>query len=255
MKLKKVVRPARRLWKSGDFIGAAKWLVLGLAKSRRLMRVKVDGSSIVIRAFSTDLAIVLENLGGEFAEALAQVPASKHGLVIDAGGYLGTAAIAFAKAYPEAIVVTIEPSPENFALLERNVRPYPNIRPMNMAVGTEPGSIELKDRGTGFSGLTIVKDPADNPASQGIVTVELTTIPTILEQFGKDGADIIKIDIEGAEQELLSGNVDWLKQSSVVCIELHDRIVGGCSAAWERATAGRINTKLEGEKFMSVRRQ
>lgn len=252
-KIKKLARRARRLSQAGDPTGALKWFALSLAGSHKLIRVNVNGSPIMIRASSTDLGIVLENLGGEFDEAVARVPALKHGLIIDAGGYLGTAAIAFAKAFPDAEVVTLEPSPANFALLERNVATYPNIRPLNKAVGAKTGSLELKDRGTGFSGLTVVQDPADNPASSRLVTVELTTMPAILEEFGKDGADIIKIDIEGAEQELLSGNVDWLKQSSVVCIELHDRIVAGCSKAWEQATAGRINTKLEGEKFLSVR--
>jgi FkbM family methyltransferase len=253
-KIRKLARLARKLSRAGDPIGALEWFALSLAGSNKLMRVKVGGSPIIIRASSTDLGIVLENLGGEFDEAIAYVPALKHGLIIDAGGYLGTAAIAFAEAFPDAKIVTLEPSPENFALLERNVAAYPNIHALNMAVGDEAGSLELRDRGTGFSGLTVVKDPADNPASARIVTVELTTIPTILQEFGMDGADIIKIDIEGAERELLRGNVDWLKQSSVVCIELHDRIAGGCSEAWQQATAGRINTKLEGEKFLSVRR-
>ena len=56
------------------------------------------------------------------------MPGLKHGLIIDAGGYLGTAAIAFSEAYPDATVVTIEPSPENFALLVQNTAAYPNIR-------------------------------------------------------------------------------------------------------------------------------
>jgi FkbM family methyltransferase len=249
---KKKFRLARKLARAGDPIGAVKWLVASLIGHRSPVHVVIRGHSIKLRPSSNDLSIALETLCGEFNEVFERVPSLKHGLIVDAGGYIGTAAIAFAAAYPEANVVTIEPSPENFALLVANTAAYPNIRPLNKALGGEPGSIELKDRGLGHAGLTIVERPDDNMTSTVLGSVEVTTIQQILEDFGCQAIDIAKIDIEGGELELLSSNLGWLDVTTAVAIELHDRIASGCSEAWEKATAGRVNSKLEGEKYLSV---
>lgn len=252
IKLKKKLRLARELARAGDPVGAAKWLVASMVGYWQPVRVVIRGHAIRIRASSNDLSIALQTLCGEFAEVIARVPVLKHGLIIDAGGYLGTAAIVVAEAYPDATVVTIEPSPENFALLEANTAAYPNIRALNKALGATAGLIELKDRGRGHAGLTIVETPDDNRASKTIGSVEIITITHILAEFGFAGIDIAKIDIEGGEVELLSGNLRWFDATTAVCIELHDRIVAGCSKSWDDATAGRVNSKLDGEKYLSI---
>ena len=42
--------------------------------------------------------------------------------------------------------------------------------------------------------------------------------------------DIIKIDIEGSEKEVFAIHTDlWLPKTKTLIIELHDRIVPGCS--------------------------
>ena len=80
----------------------------------------------------------------------------------------------------------------------------------------------------------------------------MITIPSLLERFGGGGLDIAKIDIEGGELELLTSNLAWLDRTTAIAIELHDRIASGCTQAWQNATAGRVNSKLEGEKYLSL---
>jgi len=158
----------------------------------------------------------------------------------------------FAEAYPEATIVTLEPSTENFALLRRNVAPYKNIVPLNKALAPEPGRLVLKDRGTGQWGFTLVPKPADNAASAVKEEVECTTLDQLMREFGADGIGILKLDIEGGEHALLSRNTDWIARTDAICIELHDRIVAGCSDLYRAATAGRQNTKMPGEKYLSL---
>jgi len=248
---RKKIRRAKALFRAGDPVGSAKWLWLSLRDSWGPVRVAINGHPILLRASSNDISIALENLSGEFDELIARMPELTHGLIIDAGGYLGTAAIALAEAYPAATIVTIEPSPENFALLRRNTASYANIVPCNKALGGRSGHAELKDRGYGYAGLT-VSDPTDSRLDSVIARVERVTIAELLEQFGCDGIDILKLDIEGGEVELLNGNIDWLERTGAICIELHDRIVPGCSGVWTKVTAGRRNTKLKGEKYLSL---
>jgi FkbM family methyltransferase len=249
---KKKFRLARRLWRLGDRVGALRWLAASLTGSWKPVRVNIRGHRIMLRASSNDLAIALETLCGEFDELFDKVPTIKHGLIIDAGGYLGTAAISFAETYPQAMVVTLEPGPENFALLSKNTAPYPNILTLNKALDRDSGVIELRDRGLGFAGLTTIDRPDDNPGSEVVATVERVTVSQLLDEFGFSGIDIFKIDIEGGERQLLSGNLSWISNTRAVCIELHDRIASGCSEAWQGATAGRRNSKLQGEKYLSM---
>jgi FkbM family methyltransferase len=248
---RKKFRLAKKLARAGDPVGALRWLVASLRDSWAPMTVRIRGHRIRLRASSNDLSIALQSLCGEYDELFERVPALQHGLIIDAGGYIGTAAIAFAEAYPDADVVTIEPSPDNFALLIANVAPYPRIHALNRALGSRAGAVELKDRGIGFAGLTVVVQ-ADDRETVAIGSIERTTIPAILAEQKRRGADIVKIDIEGGELDLLSGDISWIGNARAVCIELHDRIAAGCSDAWSKATAGRDNGKLGGEKYLSL---
>ncbi|GEM_PF-1220298 len=221
---------------------------------QEMVQVTIRGVQVHIRPLTTDIDVVLDSLGGEFDELIDKVPAARHGLIVDAGGYIGTAAIVFARAFPDATVVTLEPSAENFALLQKNVAPYANIKPLNAALSSESGTMQFFDRGTGHWGLTLVGDAQDN-ATRAVGETEVVTVTDILQRFGKDGIDIIKIDIEGGEHALFSANIEWVEKTEAICIELHDRIVPGCTEAYERVAAGRQNSKLEGEKFFSIREQ
>jgi FkbM family methyltransferase len=252
MQLRRTLRQFKRLVNEGDMSSGFRWLLPTLRRQMRTIPVHVRGDTVHVRTLSPDVEVALSCLCGEFEEVVKSVPRLRHGVIVDAGGYIGTAAIAFAKAYPDALVLCLEPSAENFSLLRRNVEPYPNIRAIQMALSDDPGVLELKDRGTGQWGFTIVKNPADKGNAISIGEVECTTVDRLLEKFSKTGIDIFKIDIEGGEHQLLTHSAGWLLNTTAICIELHDRIVPGCTEAFNRATSGRRNRKLDGEKYLSL---
>jgi hypothetical protein len=65
-----------------------------------------------------------------------------------------------------------------------------------------------------------------------------------MRERGADGIGILKLDIEGGEHALLSRNRTWIGRTDAICIELHDGI-----------TEGRINSKMKGEKYLSIASQ
>ena len=172
-------------------------------------------------------------------------------MIIDAGGYIGTAAIAFAEAYPQATILTLEPDARNFAILKRNIRPYPNIVAIQKALSDKSAALPLRDRSTGEWGYTVVPDPADRKATI-VAEVECTTLAELVSGRTDQSIDILKMDIEGGEYALLAAADEWLGSTQAVCAELHDRIVPGCTAAWEDRMLGRRNSKLNGEKYLSL---
>ena len=47
---------------------------------------------------------------------------------------------------------------------------------------------------------------------------------------------VVQTVVEGAEREIfLSSDCSWLRRTKILIVELHDRLVPGCSEALERA--------------------
>lgn len=55
-------------------------------------------------------------------------------------------------------------------------------------------------------------------------SLQIVSLDEIIKDYGKMGfiPFIVKIDIEGYEQELFSSNIDWIDNIPVIIIELHD---------------------------------
>ena len=47
--------------------------------------------------------------------------------------------------------------------------------------------------------------------------------------------DIVKMDVEGAEREILEADPEWLRHVSLFFIETHDRFLEGCTTALQQA--------------------
>ena len=62
---------------------------------------------------------------------------------------------------------------------------------------------------------------------------------------------VFKMDIEGSEFFLFQQN-DWLEKTSILVVELHERIISGCEQAFKDANKSRFIIKSSGEKWISV---
>jgi FkbM family methyltransferase len=153
--------------------------------------------------------------------------------IVDGGAYIGLSAIYFTLRYPGVRVIAVEASEQNFDLLVRNTEAFPNIKPVNAALWSEPGSVVLTDPGTGLWGLQVqaaggLGGATDLTGATG-PAVRAVTIGDIIREHGLDKIDLLKIDIEGAEKELFSEPGPWLAQVDAICIELHDWFKVGCT--------------------------
>ncbi|MDO9222175.1 MAG: hypothetical protein Q7U20_00505, partial [Caulobacter sp.] len=81
---------------------ALKTFVLQRLRWNRPIRVTLFGERIAVRMGSPDLEVAKSSLGGEFAPLEGLLPKTYSGLIVDAGGYIGTAAIKLARFYPMA---------------------------------------------------------------------------------------------------------------------------------------------------------
>lgn len=219
--------------------------VRGCSKHHKL---KFGEIALSVRTLSPDLKVVRACLLGEFDKALEQTSSDAR-FIVDGGGYIGLASILFAQKFPQAKVLCLEPSSENFRLAERNCRPYSNITVINAALGKTNGSSVLRDRGTGQWGFTLT----DTDSKQiGIETVTVVSLDDLMLQHRVECIDLLKLDIEGSEYDLFEVADTWLERCSVLVVELHERIRPGVEALHEKVTVNRHHAKRDSEKCLSV---
>jgi FkbM family methyltransferase len=121
-------------------------------------------------------------------------------IIVDAGSNIGLAAIDFALRYAGARIVAIEPDPTAVAKLIRNVSAFPQITVAAVALGASPGSRTFwSGSDTWASGFTRTH------AAQAQIRVPTKTLDQVLADAGvSDDVDILKLDVEGAEGEVLA---------------------------------------------------
>jgi len=222
-------------------------------RKSNLKRFKIAGHEVWVRPGTPDLRVAVKSLGDEYLPLSRMLPADYDGLIVDAGGYIGTAALKLNELFPNATIVSIEPSDENFDVLVKNTRDRRNIHCVNAALGV-PGSGKrrLANRGTGEWGFTIVDNPRDNASPQFMGLVETVSLCDLCERFGFASIGVLKLDIEGAEKELFIHDAHGLSKIPIIFVELHDRIVKGCSTAFFDFSARRWVVRTAGEKYLSV---
>ena len=247
------IRRSLALYRQTGWLVATKFLWRSLRGTKRVYEVCIGGKSIALRSATSDLSIMHSCLVDlEFV-----VPALSRDLrptmILDAGGHIGGAALAFSEQFPDALVISIEPDPENFALLQRNVEKLENVALIHGALTSMAGKkVNLLDRTT-ECGYTVVQSPGDVPNAKLHAEVDTFSIPEILDRYGQTEVSILKLDVEGAEADILSGPPDWITVVHAVIAELHDEIDSRCTASFELAFSEFDEVVVSGEKRIRMR--
>jgi FkbM family methyltransferase len=221
------------------------------SKKHALVDVNIKGESIRVRKGTPDLTVAIDSLTWELESLRFLLPEGYSGLIVDAGGYIGTSAIALHRMYPKAKVVVIEPSSANLKILKRNVGSIKNISLIHGAlVGTAGDDVDVFDPQEKEWGYTTSTSHVGATPNSKLEAVPPITLRELFETHGEIG--ILKLDIEGGEADVLK-EVGDSQIVFAVFVELHDRFVEGCSEAFWSFSAKRAVVKNDGEKFLSIR--
>ncbi|MEI9989848.1 MAG: FkbM family methyltransferase [Rhizomicrobium sp.] len=169
-------------------------------------------------------------------------------LILDCGANIGLSSVWFANMFPKAMVVAVEPSKPNFALLKANTAGYPNILPVLGAVWNETTKLSIENPDADFWSFQVSADSKHQSSSD---SVEAFTIGNLMAMAGAEEILIAKIDIEGAEAALFQSNIDWIDSTQLIIIELHDWIKEGTSANFLNSIAQRsVHLRQRGENML-----
>jgi FkbM family methyltransferase len=173
-------------------------------------------------------------------------------LIVDCGANIGLSVVWFARTFPAARIVALEPEQANCALARANAAGC-NATVLNAAVAASDTRVALVDTGLGSDAFRV------REATPGEATLEARSVPSLIaeaEQAGAVEPFLIKIDIEGFERDLFAGDTAWIDRFPVLVIELHDWMLPGSASSgpFLRAMADRNRDFIHiGENVFSLR--
>jgi FkbM family methyltransferase len=153
----------------------------------------------------------------------------KGDIVIDIGAHIGLYTIISSKRVgANGKVVAIEADPSNFEMLNSNIKlnQLTNVTPLNYAVYSKESKVKLY-LPSGESGFTKYNTIMPNwiNTQEKFVEVNANTLDYLLQlnEIRQEEVNWIKIDVEGAEFEVLKGASNVLSKSKDIAIlmELH----------------------------------
>lgn len=189
--------------------------------------VRVLGYDLTVRRRNSDFATLRQTLrnreyavtvpafSAQLAQRCAEIAASgERPVIVDAGANIGAASVWFSHAYPQATIVAIEPDRANAEILRRNLAAIgPGHVVLEVAVGAEPGYVSTQwSDGEGWAIQTTRADEG----------VPIVTIAEALGQVAQGRLFLVKIDIEGFEEDLFASNTNWIDEAEAIFVEPHD---------------------------------
>ncbi|MBN3582542.1 FkbM family methyltransferase [Algoriphagus aestuarii] len=176
----------------------------------------------ILEGISTSLRNALENkmsdneLSGE-NRIIRKLAKASPNVVFDVGANVGIWTQEFKKHSPDSHIYLFEPIPETFTKLVDNVTTLSYVHPYQFALSSKSGEIEMNyyPNQSYFSSIY--------PTSLGKDGIKLT-VQTIsgdefCDQNGIGYIDVLKIDVEGAEQNVLEGFQSFLKNQKIGIVQ------------------------------------
>lgn len=204
---------------------------------------------IYLRFPSADIGVydqVFEK--GEFELEVIRTPRA----MVDAGANIGLVSVYWAIRFPEARILAIEPEANNFDMLQRNTAPYTNITPIRAALWDKNTQLIVIDSGSGEWAFVTRERCSPGEYGHG-AAVRGMTVDQLMQEYGLETIDVLKIDIEGSEKEVFQDPSLWIGRVDTLIVELHDRMRAGCSRSFYNATDGFACEWVSGEHVWLTR--
>jgi FkbM family methyltransferase len=174
--------------------------------------------------------------------------------VVDLGANIGFTSVYLARRLNAAQVVAVEPDPANVVILRRNLEQNGvHAIVVDAAVSHFDGHASFRsERASNLGQLD----------AEGDLKVRVVSMGTINDHLPAGaGPALLKVDIEGGEEQLFTGDLAWLRRFDCVLAELHPgradltRIAslieeaglrfcpagrGGTTSCWVRGGAGAV---------------
>lgn len=176
----------------------------------KLRSIRIKGKELFFMSPFEMLVTVREI----FDEGIYQVNLPAKSYIIDCGANIGISTLYFKYSHPDAYVIAFEPDAKNFALLKKNIDAWglSGVEVKEQAVWKENTRLRFHSNATMGSRF----DDSGGGSTVEVAAVRLKDLLTRRVHF-------LKIDIEGAEYEVIRDIAEELKMVDHMFLEYHGK--------------------------------
>ena len=188
----------------------------------RLVQCDVNGRAIQVafRPGVGDMFTLYEVLGRQ-AYRLPEGLKFEVKTIVDLGANIGLTSSYFSTLFPSARTYCLEPDPDNFRLLtiNRDTNGFAWTC-LERAVGAITGTVALR-RGDWSNTHRVLSAHGAERALE----VQSVQMQDLLKEQRVTSIDLLKVDIEGSEEELFRRDSGWLRYVKLIIAEFHPNLI------------------------------
>jgi FkbM family methyltransferase len=195
------------------------WVVGSLMSMSLQTKLRLGGMTYKVSPLGRETYPFTEIYVQRLYERLAEFVAGDSWLVIDAGASVGI--FAAQQASRGARVFAFEPNPHSFVRLKYMIEANGlecRVEALPLALGSATGTAILRVPRSQLAGSTMGFAPIRAIA---YYEVDVVTLDDVCARLGAPQIDLLKIDVEGAEVDLLRGADNALRSVHRIALEYH----------------------------------
>ncbi|MGD0510700.1 MAG: FkbM family methyltransferase [Candidatus Micrarchaeaceae archaeon] len=164
---------------------------------------------------------VLERIGYQVVRTQERSPfkamqylclGSQFPVIFDVGAHHGHVSLLFRRLFPQSVVYAFEPFPASFEILKRNTSVDPKIKAFNFGFSDTEGAKPFSINASSATNSLLETDARGKEAwgkdlleTEQRVSLPFTTVDLFLAKMNIKAIDILKLDVQGAEFQILRG--------------------------------------------------
>lgn len=186
------------------------WLVFRYGSRKRYQPVKIHFGKYKLSI--PDITSFIWQYKEIFADELYRFNAPEQPLIIDCGANVGTSCLYYKSLFPEARIIAFEPDSNIYQYLVSNLE----------ANGAKDVEVHRKAVWINTQPISFSSEGADGGSILGAANSQLVECVRLRDELASHArVDFLKIDIEGAEVEVLKDCRNALDNVSNIFIEYH----------------------------------
>jgi len=197
-----------------DFVLSRFLLISTKSSVGRIRKIRFQGGvQLCYRLNKGDLHSIREVW---FDEAYRLPFEDPSGTLLDLGANIGLTSVWLARRYSIEQVIAVEPDRNNAMLAQRNLELNAiKSEVLEAAIGPHEGTARFES-----SRISNLGRLSEEGAPVAMITVDMILRKSQCQRLG-----LVKIDIEGGEQQLFDGPLNWLDRTNAIIIEFHSPMV------------------------------
>lgn len=191
------------------------YLKLSPAPFPKVMRIRLKGSktALLCRPATSDIGTLLSTFKMGYHRPEIDLPPNP--VIFDLGANVGYTVVDLALRHPDARIIAVEMDKDNFQIASGNILPFGDrCTLLHAALWTDDGEVSYEG---GAADAFHISESEGRAMSK----VQSRSLPSILRQFQIDRVDYLKMDIEGAEREVIDTATEWAGNVRIMNVETH----------------------------------